>query len=289
LSKLAQNGYEVHAISSTKREGGDANGIVWHECDLLNSTDTHNIAVQVRATHLLHLAWYAIPGKFWSAEINREWTQASMDLFRYFADSGGKRIVAAGSCAEYDWNETTFSESVTPLRPSTLYGKCKKQLFLELEKFSAEQNISMSWARIFFVYGPGEHADRLVPSVIQRLMRNEEAPCSTGRQVRDFLYVHDAATALVMLLNSSLEGAVNIGSGISVEIRQIVRMIAEKMGKPDLPRFGALPMSQDEPDRLVADITRLTDELGWHPAISLDEGLSHTINWWNESMGGQKL
>ena len=283
LPLLIESGYEVHAISSTSQAARD--GVVWHKVDLLDAENTAEIIARVSATHLLHLAWYAVPGKFWSAEVNRLWMSASMELFRNFAIHGGQRIVAAGSCAEYDWNYGLCTEGVTPLDPSTLYGKCKRQLFSDLEKFSAERKISMAWARIFFVYGPGEHRDRLVPSVILSLLNNRKALCSEGRQVRDFLYVRDAASALVMLLNSPVEGAVNIGSGEPVEIRHVARMIARELGKEDMLELGALPMSKGEPERLVADNSRLTDEVGWHPGYSLSDGLGQAIRWWGDKDG----
>ena len=99
--------------------------------------------------------------------------------------------------------------------------------------------------------------------------------------MRDFLHVSDVAAALVMLLRSNVTGAINIGSGMPVEIRQIIRMIADRIGKPELPVLGALPMKPDEPGYLVADTTRLAVELGWHPEVSLEDGLADTISWWS--------
>lgn len=285
LPLLAGSGYEVHAISSSARAANREEGVTWHKGDLLDKKSTEEIVARVKATHLLHLAWYAVPGKFWSAEVNRLWVSASLDLFRKFIMHGGGRIVAAGSCAEYDWKYGLCSEGVTPLNSSTLYGKCKNHLYSELEKLSAEMHVSMSWARIFFVYGPGEDRDRLVPSVILSLTKGKEALCSEGSQVRDFLHVHDVASALVLLLNSPVEGAINIGSGRPVEIRHIVRMIARKLGKEDLLRLGALPMKPDEPKYIVADNTRLVDEVGWHPEYTLSDGLGQAIRWWNDYEG----
>lgn len=281
LALLAERGCEVHAVSRSGAMHDEHTGVVWHACNLLDGGQVRDMVSRIRPDYLLHLAWYAEPGKFWAAEINTAWVRASMELFRAFLAYGGRRIVAAGSCAEYDWEYGTFSENTTPLVPRTLYGQCKKQLFLELVQLVAGSAASMSWARIFFVYGPGEHRDRLVPSVILRLMKDEAAPCTAGVQVRDFLHVGDVAAALVMLLGSAVAGAINIGSGIPVEIRQIIQMIADRMSRPELPVLGAFPTKPDEPGYLVADNSRLASELGWRQEITLEDGLADTISWWS--------
>lgn len=280
LPILLDSGFEVHAISCASQPAHNER-LVWHKCNLLDARATGKVVAAIKATHLLHLAWYAVPGKFWWAEVNKQWVHASMNLFRHFAEQGGERIVSAGSCAEYDWQYGSYIEDKTPLNPSTLYGECKKQLFCELARLSTGTKISTSWGRIFFAYGPGEHRDRLIPSVILSLLEGRDALCSEGGQLRDFLYVHDVASAFIMLLKSGVEGAVNIGSSRPVEVRQVARMIAAKLGRESLLRLGALPMQKGEPDYLVADNARLTEEVGWHAEYSLSDGLDQAIRWWS--------
>ena len=84
----------------------------------------------VQPTHLLHLAWFAVPGQFWTSPENLRWVQASLELLSVFESVGGRRLVVAGSCDEYEWSDVDCDEHDTPLRPATLYGTCKHALHL---------------------------------------------------------------------------------------------------------------------------------------------------------------
>src|ERR1044071_4009932 len=284
LPRLAASGYEIHAVSSKDAPSVDESDVTWHRVDLLQREQVFDVVSTVEPTHLLHLAWYAVPGKYWTSTENFRWVQASLDLFEAFASSGGKRVVAAGSCAEYEWgNDEPCSETKPPLRPATLYGACKHSLRIMLEAYAAQAGLSAAWGRIFFLYGPGEYESRLVASVIRSLLGNETALCSHGRQVRDLLYVEDVADAFVRLLDSDVRGAVNIASGLGVALKDVVGEIGEKLNRPDLIRLNAGTAPVSEPHALVADVTRLREELGWRPEHDLHDGLNKTIVWWQQA------
>jgi UDP-glucose 4-epimerase len=98
------------------------------------------------------------------------------------------------------------------------------------------------------------------------------------------MYSIDVGSAFVSLLDSKVEGPVNIASGKPVTIGDIVRTIASKIGRPDLVRLGAIPAPADEPPVILADTGRLNGDVGWKPKYSLDEGLDMTIEWWKQRM-----
>ncbi len=255
-------------------------GVQWHRTDLLDTEQMSELLATVRPSHLLHFAWYAAPGKYWTSPENLRWVQASLGLLQAFAANGGQRVVMAGSCAEYDWRYGFCSEQVTPLAPATLYGTCKHALQTMVSAYAAQAGLSAAWGRIFFLYGPHEHPARLVASVIRSLLRGEPARCSHGNQVRDFLHVSDVADAFVTLLNSDVAGPVNVASGQPISIRDLVYRIAAKLDRADLIQLGALPTAADDPPLLMADVRRLRDEVGWLPSYDLETGLEQAIDWW---------
>ncbi len=282
LAPLSERRYEVHAVSS-KAVNATGN-VAWHRADLLDPAATRALLEQVRPTHLLHFAWYAIPGKYWVAPENLDWVAASLGLLREFARLGGQRAVLAGTCAEYDLSHEVLSEERTPLLPATLYGASKHALQTVFSRFAREAGLSGAWGRIFSLYGRQEYPQRLVASVITALLRGEPALCTEGSQVRDYLHVADVAAAFVALLDSRVEGAVNIGSGSGIELRELVRRIGDKLGRPELVRLGARPTPAGEPQRLIADAGRLRNEVGWTPRHDLDGGLDDTIAYWRQSL-----
>lgn len=281
LHLLAERDYEVHAVTLGPVVPGPYR---WHHVDLLVPGGVDCLVREVRPTHLLHFAWYAVPGQYWTSLENFRWVQASLELLQAFQACGGHRVVMAGTCAEYDWRYGACVEDVTPLNPATPYGVCKNALHALAEAFGVQTGLSVAWGRIFFLYGPHEPPGRLVASVIGALLRGQPARTSHGRQVRDFLHVQDVADAFVHLLESEVTGAVNVASGRPVALLDVVGRIADLIGRRDLLEVGAIPASPSEPMLLVADTGRLNREAGWTPRYGLEEGLRHTIAWWQETL-----
>jgi nucleoside-diphosphate-sugar epimerase len=276
LARLLEAGFEVHAVS---RGAPAAAGVTWHRGDLLVTGVARELVKAVRPSHLLALAWCTEPGVYWTSPENTEWMRAGVELGEAFAESGGERAVFAGTCAEYDWRHGVCSEAVTPTAPATLYGRCKHLLAQSLAAIFQTRGISWSWGRLFFLYGPGEPAERFIPSVIRSLLAGREIACTEGRQLRDFLYVDDAASAMVRLLQSDHAGPLNIASGSAVSVREVAETIGEKLSAPQLLGFGKRP-SNEEP-YVLAD-TRLLAALGWRPAFDLGAGLDRAIDWWRQ-------
>lgn len=285
LRFLAARGFEIHAVTS-RLGSQDASAATWHRADLLESDQTRDLLATVKPSHLLHFAWYAEPGKFWQSEQNSRWLESSKILLESFADQGGKRVVMSGSCAEYDWSFGECSESSTPCHPATPYGICKNAMQEALADFCATRGLSWAWGRIFFLYGPGEHKSKLVASVISSLLQGSTARCTHGNQVRDFLHVEDVASAFVALLDSKVQGAVNIASGNPVSIRDLVLLVEEQCGARDRVNFGAVAAPVNEPPLLVADVRRLSGEVGWSPIYQLHAGIEQTVQWWRSQLQG---
>jgi nucleoside-diphosphate-sugar epimerase len=152
---------------------------------------------------------------------------------------------------------------------------------------SPPSKISTAWGRIFHLYGPHEHPSRLVASVILALLRGERARCTHGHQVRDFMHAKDVASAFVALLDSDVEGIVNIGSGKPASIRTLVSAIAELIRVSDLIDFGAIVPPLNDPPVLIPNVRRLRDEVGWTPRLNLKDGIAHTIDWWRTHISAQ--
>lgn len=281
---LSRKGWKVHAVVYGGTTGAASGNVVESECDLFDREAVKGLLDRTGPSHLLHLAWYAEHGKFWRSLENFRWVEASLALVRAFQASGGKRVVSAGTCAEYDWRYGYCTESVTPTEPALPYGVCKNSLRRMLESFSEETGLSNAWGRIFFLYGPDEAPKRLIPSVINALLRDRPAECSHGNQVRDFLHVEDIASAFAALLESEVAGPVNIASGEPVTLKALIHEIGSMLGKSHLIRLGALPAHEGDPPLLVADVSRLRQEVGWSPEISLEEGLKATVEWWKHTL-----
>lgn len=239
--------------------------------DLL--VDPEGVVARAGADHLVHLAWHDGAKDRWRAPANLDWVGASLRLLRAFAAAGGRRAVMAGSCAEYDWTGAGRLAETAALRPATLYGAAKAATGLAAVAGAPALGVSLAWARIFFVYGPGEPEGRLFGDILRGLAAGREVACTDGFQARDFLHAADTGRALAALLGSALEGPVNVGSGRAVPVRDLIGALAQAMGGADRIRLGARPRPAGDPALIEADVTRLADATGFRPDYDMAAGI----------------
>jgi nucleoside-diphosphate-sugar epimerase len=289
LEPLVRQGYEVHAVARGARPPDAPAPAHWHRADLLAAGEPQALVARVAPTHLLHLAWYAEPGRFWTSTENLRWAAATLALVDAFAQHGGRRALIAGTCAEYRWGDRgPRIEGVTPLEPATLYGIAKHTTHTLLQAAAPPLGIELAWGRIFFLYGPHESPLRFVASVARGLLLGERVATGDGTQIRDLMYVADVAEAFVAVLVSRLTGAVNIASGEGVALRGVIDAIAAATSARELLDVGALPPRPGDPGELVADVTRLRDEVGFAPGVGLHDGVALTVAWWRRALGSPR-
>ena len=282
LVPLLRRGYEVHAVS--RRAAADLpSEVVVHAADLLDHAGHRHLLERIRPSHMLHVAWYVEHGKYWDAPENELWLKATESLVELFCRVGGTRAVGVGTCVEYDPGCGLLVEGQTPERPASVYANAKLAAGHNAAAIAAVHAVGFAWARIFFPFGPGEPGNRLVPHVISRLLKGAPAHCTHGRQIRDFLYVADVGDALAALLDSSVQGPVNIGSGVPTAIGDVATRIGAALARPDLVILGAVEEAEGSPETILASTVRLEKEVGWTPEHSLDQGLQLTIDWWREA------
>lgn len=260
---------EVHCLS--RRAPADQMGVFWHEADLLSSS-SEKVVREIGATQLLHLAWVTDRETYWTSDDNVLWLEASTRLLRSFRAAGGNSFVGVGTCSEYAPSADRCSELTTSIAPWSIYGASKAALAL-LAPSLLGPDITATWARLFYLYGPGESRDRLVPRLLDAAASGEEINIHADH-IRDYLHVSDVARALRVLLGAQFEGAVNVGSGRGISTREL----ASAAGVAANGRVSLLPPDQESsrfssaPSYVVANCDRLSS-LGWEPEVALANGL----------------
>lgn len=233
-----------------------------------------------RPERCIHLAWYAEPGHYLHSRENVAAVSQSLSLLQMLIESGCRHVVMAGTCAECDPLQGRLVEN-GPTAPSTLYAASKWSLYLMAREVAKRAGIKLAWARIFYLFGPGEDVRRLIPSLISTLLAGREFPATTGSQIRDYLHVDDVASAFVRLSEMSSEGIFHVASGSGVTIRHLIEMVADIVGRRELIRFGARPTNDWDPETIIGDNSH-TRSSGWKPEREMRESLKGTIEWWKD-------
>jgi nucleoside-diphosphate-sugar epimerase len=287
LARLVEHGYDVLGLYR-ERALQDVPGVRWVRGDVMDRAAIRRLLEEQRPKGLLHLAWFVEPGKLITDSSNVSWVSASLDLIRAFRESGGERCTISGSCYEYDWQFGYCVEDVTPCEPDTLYGAAKDSLRRTFLAYCNVSNLSGSWGRAFFMYGPRENPARLVSSVIISLLKGSPAKSSHGLQVRDYLHIQDVADGMVALFDSQGRGAYNIAGGIPTTVREIVELLGKITGRSDLLQIGALPARANDAPLVLGDGRRTLNDTGWKPRLTLETGLSATVDWWRAHLNSRE-
>ena len=275
LASLRLHGYETAILGRSVPAGFE--DLQHLPVDLLTTQDLGPAMRQANATHLLHLAWYADYGEFWTSPLNFEWVQATLRLVNAFCQQGGQRVVAAGSCAEYDWSYGYLCEEATPFKPVTLYGTAKNATRQLLAAQCAMHAVSFAWGHIFFPFGPGEAHQRMIPSLIQVFRGKAPAFGVNANAFRGMLYVPDAAKAFVCLLTATAQGSFNICSGQPVQVEHVVRVLANLLQADPLQVLDLVTQRPADPLMLVGENAKLR-ATGWAPDWTLEAGLWAVTN-----------
>ncbi len=199
---------------------------------------------------VIHVAWYAEPGKYLQSLKNIDCLSGTLTLAKACAQAGVRRFVGIGTCFEYDLNIGYLSVD-TPLKPSTPYAASKAASFFALSQYFASSGVEFAWCRLFYLYGEGEDERRLVPYLRKRLSQGEAVELTSGTQVRDFLDVREAGRLIAEIAQGERQGPINVCSGKPITVRQLAEQIADEYGRRDLLRFGARPDNLVDPPCVV--------------------------------------
>lgn len=264
-----------HVASALLAQGAEVTDVrAMGTYDLLRADDRAKAMNNLHADIFVHLAWVTKHGEFWISEANNAWEVATADLVARFFSNGGRRVVATGSCTEYDWTQGGVFSEHAPLAPHTLYGVTKARTGEALLRSAEEHGASAAWARIFFLFGSGESPSRLIPSMFHACLKKERMACGPHDTVRDFWDVRNLGEALAALALSDVSGPINVASGKGTSFGEIGGLIEKITDVRDVVHFNERPLGEGEPRIVVADTTRQQLDLGFDAPISLETGLS---------------
>lgn len=227
----------------------------------------------------VHLAWggRGAEGRADNA-LQRMNLEQSLALVQLLAEVGCGLFVGGGSQAEYGRINGTITEE-SGCRPLTPYGEAKLRFTTEGASLCASLGIKWRMPRIFSVYGAGDHAWALIPSLIASLREKRSFALTSGTQMWNYIHVDDAARALAALLDPNCEdGIYNIASGLSLPLADYVRQICARFPDAPPPLFGTIPDPAGGLLSLEPSIAKLKRHTGWTENFVFSNGIDELIS-----------
>jgi dTDP-glucose 4,6-dehydratase len=204
-------------------------------------------------------------------------------------DKGARFLLASTSEVYGDPQVHPQPESywghVNPVGPRGVYDEAKRFGEALAMAYARTHHLEVRIVRIFNTYGPRVRArdGRVVSNFIDQALRGLPLTVyGDGKQTRSFCYVDDEVRGFLALLDSDVEGPVNIGNPDEFTVKALAELVLEVTGSPSEVVFEDLPV--DDPAKRRPDITRARTELGWEPQIPLREGIEHTVAWFREEL-----
>ena len=266
------------------------------EYDLTRDADIRALLTAARPDVVIHLA--AVVGGI-GANRARPGTFAyenlvmGTQLIEQCRQAGVAKFVLAGTTCSYPkhmpvpFREADFWAGY-PEETNAPYGLAKKMLTVQLQAYRQQYGFNGVTLLLANLYGPGDNFDPATSHVIPALMRkcveatrrgdDHVTVWGSGTPTREFLYVEDAAWAVVRAAECLDDpDPVNVGTGQEVSIREVAATIAAHVGFRGDLRFD--PRQPDGQPRRCLEVTRATQLLGFRPKVGLEEGLRRTLAW----------
>ena len=177
--------------------------------------------------------------------------------------------------------KTGYFKETTPLQPNSPYSASKAGGDLITRAYFETFDLPVNITRCSNNYGPYQFPEKLMPLMISNALEDKKLPVyGDGKNIRDWLHVHDHCTAIDMVLHDGKPGEVyNIGGNNEKENINIVKLILETLNKDEsLIEFVTDRLGHDR--RYAIDSTKIKEELGWMPEYSFETGISETIQWY---------
>jgi UDP-glucose 4-epimerase len=254
--------------------------------DALSVDDLSRLLKEVRPHTVFNLIGYGVDQRERDADlaraVNEELPRTLVRLLPAFAEPhAGRSLIHAGSALEYGEVGGDLSEETAP-NPTTVYGITKLAGTRVVAEAQQNRELQAVVARLFTVYGPGEHTGRLVPTLIEASRGSGRVALSQGTQLRDFTFVEDVAEGFLRLAASSgrVHPVINLCTGTLTSVRRFIEESAAILGiSEDRLGFGDVPTRPEEMQHSAVAVSRARDALGWLPHTPIAEGIARTARF----------
>lgn len=289
IRRLIKDNINTHVIirkhNSIWRLKDIRNKIHIHEGILEDSNKLKNLFKKLNPFAIYHLSTYgSYPSQQDQQLMVKTNILGTMNLLNALVDIPYKNLIAAGSSSEYGKKAAPMRESDL-LEPNNLYASMKASQTHLCQVYAKTHHKPITILRLFSVYGFFEEPGRLVRSVIDCALNNQNIKLATGREARDFIYAEDVADAFLHASNTKpFFGEVfNVGTGIQTSIKQLAQQVTSLSKSKSTIQLGAYPGRTWDSSHWVADMHKTNKILGWRAKTSLKEGLKLTIDWFKKN------
>lgn len=255
------------------------------EADIINSKEIYKVIKNIDPEYVFHLAAYGVDSskKEYITAINTN-VEGTVNILNSLKDTGCKKIINIGTCAEYGDRTELMNEDMRPI-PVSIYGSTKACSTILAHQIARENSIDIVTLRPFGIFGEGEAPHKIFCHIILSILQNKDVELTNCEQYRDYCYVENIIDGMLLSAkNSSIKDNIfNIASGNVYPLKYYVDLIFKNINTTKKPLYGAIPYRKNEMWTPKADISKIKSMLHWVPKISVEDGIIKTIDWYRKN------
>ena len=275
--------YRVISVSTKKTKFNLIKKVKYIKCDISKST-TIKRKLNFEVDYIINFGGYVD-----HSDKNKTYQshfKGCKNLIDFYQKKKIKKFIQIGSSLEYGKTKSPHKEKIMTKKAillKSVYAKSKLLSTNYCMNAFKKNFFPVIVLRPYLVYGPGQKIDRLIPFIISKSLTNKTFPCSSGVQLRNFLFVEDFVKAIFKTLTKkNVNGEIiNIGSNNNLKVKKVILMIKNYLNSGK-PMFGKIKLRKDESIKYYPSIKKAKNLINWKPLIQFEKGLIQTIKYYKE-------
>lgn len=225
---------------------------------------------------VIHTAWITTPGVYRNDPSNLQYAEFTKNLAKSLLIGDVEHLIILGTCAEYGKQSRSSLAGFTSTSPTTLYAQQKIDAFVSVKEILQDSSIRLTWARVFYPYGPNQDYRRLIPQLVESIKSTEPFVLSDISSHYDWITTRDIASAISWVLTHNLPIEIDLGTSFGYTNLEILGFLegllrAKSVLSGDkIHNFGLNEV-------FVADKKSALLSSGWSPMDPIDSGLKWSL------------
>ena len=273
IKRLESENYELLVFSRTSSEKIICQQVLGDIFDFEEFVKVLDWRPQI----IIHTAWITTPGAYRDDLSNIKYAQFTADLAKYITHSDVEHLMILGTCAEYGYQGGPSTAGNTIPSPRTLYAEQKVVAFNSVKELMECSDVRLTWARIFYPYGPNQDQKRLIPHLIHSLKNGEPVVLADTSSIHDWITTRDIASAISWAIHNDLPIEIDVGTSFGFTNLDLLEALEKLLQTTNqLPGYETHSLGHSE--FFVASKNSPLFISGWLPADSLGTGLEWVLN-----------
>jgi nucleoside-diphosphate-sugar epimerase len=268
IHRLLQEGNKILALSRNIRKDIKCEQIAGD----IFSFDIFKLIITWKPQVIIHTAWVTTHQLYKDDPINFKYAKFTQELAEIITKTETEHLIVLGSCAEYGTQYTTSIAGMTKLIPTNTYAQQKVYALNIIKDTLLKSNKRLSWARIFYPYGPGQDRQRLIPYLINSIKENKNIELHNTTSRYDWISTRDIASAISWIINHETPVETDIGTGVGYTNPELLNTIEIFLGNVKHKNAYNFDIS-DKHEVSVADPKSPLFKAGWSPTDNLIDGI----------------